>query len=133
MIWLLDGNVLVALTLRTHLHHQPAHAWLRAQPRRFATCASTEGTLLRVLLGPHAGLSAGEAWRLLAHIRALEGHEFWGDALSYADVPTRGIVGHRQVTDAFLAQLARARGGKVATFDNSFQRLQPDATELVPG
>lgn len=132
MIWLLDGNVLVALTLSTHVHHHAAHAWFRAKKRKFATCASTEGTLLRVLLGPHAELSATEAWGLLAHVRALDGHAFWGDAVSYAEVPTKGIVGHRQVTDAYLAQLARKHHGKVATFDVGFSRLQPDATELLP-
>lgn len=132
MIHLLDGNVLVALSLRSHLHHHAAHAWFRAKKREFATCASTEGTLLRVLMGPHAELSAGEAWGVLAHIRALDGHHFWADALSYLEVPTKGIVGHRQVTDAFLAQLARKHRGKVATFDVGFARLQPDATELVP-
>ncbi|GMU63669.1 MAG: ribonuclease VapC [Myxococcaceae bacterium] len=132
MIWLLDGNVLVALTLSTHLHHRAAHAWFRAKKRGFATCASTEGALLRVLMGPHAELSAGEAWGLLAHIRHLDGHAFWPDALSYAEVPTKGILGHRQVTDAFLAQLARLKGGKVATFDSGFHRLHPDATEQLP-
>ena len=97
------------------------------------TCASTEGTLLRVLIGPHAGLSAVEAWGLLSLICALEGHVFWSDSLSYADVPTKGIVGHRQVTDAFLAQLARSHRGKVATLDAGFARLHPDATEWIRG
>lgn len=133
MTWLLDGNVLVALTLSTHLHHHAAHAWFREKKRKFATCALTEGTLLRVLLGPHAELSAAEAWALLAHVRALDGHAFWADAVSYLEVPTKGIMGHRQVTDAYLAQLARKHGGKVATFDVGFARLQPDVTELVPG
>ena len=131
MIFLLDGNVLVALSLRSHLHHHAAHAWFRAKKREFATCASTEGTLLRVLMGPHAELTAVEAWAVLAHIRSLDGHHFWSDAPSYLEVPTKGIVGHRQVTDAFLAQLARQYGGKVATFDVGFARLQPDATELI--
>jgi toxin-antitoxin system PIN domain toxin len=130
--WLLDGNVLVALTLSTHLHHRAAHAWFHEKKRKFATCASTEGTLLRVLLGPHAELSAADAWSLLARVRSLDGHVFWGDSVSYVEVPTKGITGHRQVTDAYLAWLARKHGGKVATFDVGFARLQPDVTELLP-
>lgn len=133
MTFLLDGNVLVALSLTTHIQHRAARAWFGRQQRSFATCTSTEGTLLRVLLGPSAGLSAGEAWALLARIRAIDGHVFWGDSLSYAEVPTKGVIGHRQVTDAFLAQLARSRGAKVATLDAGFARLHPDATEWLPG
>ncbi|MEW6434171.1 MAG: hypothetical protein AB1730_21940 [Myxococcota bacterium] len=38
----------------------------------------------------------------------------------------------RQVTDAYLAQLARPHHAKVAAFDVGFSRLQPDATELLP-
>ena len=42
------------------------------------------------------------------------------------------IVGHRQVTDAYLAQLARAHGSRLATFDQALAKLDHDVAELVP-
>jgi predicted nucleic acid-binding protein len=48
------------------------------------------------------------------------------------DVSLYGVIGHRQVTDAYLAQLARAHGGRLATFDQGFAKLQLDVAELVP-
>ncbi len=48
MTWLLDGNVLVALAIDSHEFHARARTWFDAQTEPFATCAVTEGTLLRV-------------------------------------------------------------------------------------
>jgi predicted nucleic acid-binding protein len=42
------------------------------------------------------------------------------------------IIGHRQVTDAYLAQLARAHGFRLATFDQAIAKLHHDVAELVP-
>jgi predicted nucleic acid-binding protein len=36
------------------------------------------------------------------------------------------------VTDAYLAQLARARGSRLATFDQAMAKLHHDVVELVP-
>ena len=35
-------------------------------------------------------------------------------------------MGHRQVTDAYLAALARHHGGKLASFDKRLVALHPD-------
>ncbi|MGA8656816.1 MAG: hypothetical protein WB586_11775 [Chthoniobacterales bacterium] len=52
MTWLLDENVLVALVIDSHLHHQTVHSWVaRQRSFRFATCAITQGTLLRLSMG----------------------------------------------------------------------------------
>jgi predicted nucleic acid-binding protein len=63
---------------------------------------------------------------------ALPQHEFWGDDIGYDRVVLRGVVGHRQVTDAYLAGLARHRGGRLATFDQGLAALHPDVALLVP-
>jgi uncharacterized protein len=47
-------------------------------------------------------------------------------------LPMQGIVGHRQVTDAYLAQLARSRGARIATFDDAMAKLHQDVADLVP-
>jgi hypothetical protein len=33
-------------------------------------------------------------------------HEFWTDQVPFTDVAMTGVIGHRQVADAYLAQLA---------------------------
>ena len=39
MTWLLDGNVLVALIIGSHVHHDRVHRWFaRLERDRFATC-----------------------------------------------------------------------------------------------
>jgi predicted nucleic acid-binding protein len=47
-------------------------------------------------------------------------------------VPVQGIVGHRQVTDAYLAQLTRSRRARLATFDQAMAKLHHDVADLVP-
>ncbi|MDT5196157.1 MAG: uncharacterized protein QOH20_2911, partial [Mycobacterium sp.] len=38
----------------------------------------------------------------------------------------------RQVTDAYLAQLARSRGGQLVTLDSGLAHLHGDVAVLVP-
>jgi predicted nucleic acid-binding protein len=40
-------------------------------------------------------------------------------------------VGHRQVTDAYLAALARAHRGRLTTFDEGLVAAHPDVAVLV--
>jgi uncharacterized protein len=127
---LLDANVFIALLVDDHVHHTAAENWLAGMPGNFATCPITQGSLLRLLL--REGQSAATARAVLSEATANPRHEFWPDAVAYTDVPTAGIVGHRQVTDAYLAQLARSREARLATFDNAMAKLHHDVAELVP-
>ena len=52
--------------------------------------------------------------------------------VAYASVPIQGIIGHRQVTGAYLAQLARARASRLAAFDQAMAKLRSDVVDLVP-
>jgi predicted nucleic acid-binding protein len=47
-------------------------------------------------------------------------------------VRMQGVVGHRQTTDAYLAQLARSQQGRLATFDAGLAELHRDVADLVP-
>jgi uncharacterized protein len=127
---LLDANVLIALVVAEHVHHASAEAWLSASGERFATCPITEGSLLRLLI--REGQSADTAHLIVAGVAGDERHEFWCDDVSYRDVPLNGVIGHRQVTDAYLAQLAREHGGRLATFDQGLAKLHSDIAEVVP-
>lgn len=41
MTTLLDANVLIALVVADHVHHDPAEVWLAGSPGLFATCPIT--------------------------------------------------------------------------------------------
>jgi uncharacterized protein len=96
----------------------------------FVTCPITQGSLVRTLL--RDGQSADTALTVVAAIARNPRHKFWPDDLAYSDVPMRGVIGHRQVTDAYLAQLARVRDGRLATLDRGLANLHSDIADLVP-
>ena len=130
MTVLLDANVLIALLVDDHVHHLAAENWFTGLAGNFATCPVTQGSLMRLLI--REGQGAATARTVLVQAAASPRHEFWPDDVPYADVPVQGIVGHRQVTGAYLAQLARARGGRIATFDQAMAKLHGDVADLVP-
>lgn len=128
---LADGNVLIALVVAEHLHHDAAVAWFDLEEPRLATCPITEGTLLRFLL--REGVDTGTAMAALETLRAQPWHEFWEDSIPYRVGDLRGVIGHRQVTDAYLVSLARSREDRVVTFDRGLHLLHPEHTVLLSG
>ena len=129
MTTLLDANVLIALVVSDHVHHEAAEYWFSGLDNSFATCPITQGSLLRLLI--RMGQSATDAQAVVTALGHSTRHEFWPDNISFADFDLQGVIGHRQVTDAYLAQLARANGGRLATFDRGLAALHPDVAELV--
>lgn len=127
--YLLDGNVLVALVVPEHVHHDIARSWFLGGDT-FATCPMVQGTLLRLLIRQGSGVPAASAalGAVVDHPR----HEQWLDELTYAEVDMSRVLGHRQVTDAYLAELARRRGERVATLDRGFAAASPDVARLLP-
>jgi len=69
---------------------------------------------------------------MLSAITALPEHVFWPDDIPFQQVAMAGVIGHRQVTDAYLAQLARENGGRLATFDGGLAALHRDVANLIP-
>ena len=130
MTVLLDGNVLVALLVDDHVHHIAAETWFAGVSGNFATCPITQGSLIRLLV--REGQTAALARAVLSRTTASPKHEFWPDDVQYTEVPVEGLVGHRQVTDAYLAQLARNHGARLATFDRAMATLHEDVADLVP-
>jgi toxin-antitoxin system PIN domain toxin len=128
---LLDANVLIALLVEDHVHHAAAESWFAGMSSNFATCPITQGSLLRLLI--REGQPAAAARAVLSQTMASPRHEFWPDDVPYTDVPVDGIIGHRQVTDAYLTQLARAHGARLATFDQAMAKLHGDVADLVSG
>lgn len=130
MTVLLDSNVLIAVAVADHVHHDVAEAWLDGLEESFATCPITQGALLRLLL--RHGATAEQAATVLRGLVSVPGHEFWPDDLEYGAVSLAGVMGHRQATDAYLAALARRRRGLLVTFDGGLAALHPDAAALLP-
>lgn len=132
MTWLFDGNVLIAMMIEAHPHHERVVRWMETNPVPFATCSVTQGTLLRLHMLSAPDKSAAAARRSLRAIMGMPAHVFWDDGFSYLSVPHQGIQGYKQVTDAWLAQLARQRGGKLATLDDGLATQHRDVALLVP-
>lgn len=131
MVHLLDANVLIALGDCDHVHHALTRRWFHARDEAaFATCPITQGALIRVLLhrGKRSIDQALDILRVFVHHPA---HQFWLDDLDYASVRWDGVLGHRQVTDAYLAALARKHGGHLATLDRGLAALHDDVAELI--
>jgi toxin-antitoxin system PIN domain toxin len=126
---LLDANVLIALVVDDHIHHVLAETWLVTAGTNFATCPITQGSLMRLLI--REGQPAESARSVLQELSRDPRHEFWSDNASYCDLPVTGIVGHRQVTDAYLAHLARSYSASLATFDQALAKLHPDVADLI--
>lgn len=126
---LLDGNVLVALAVDDHVHHPVARRWFDASAERFATSPITQGTLVRLLV--RNGVTATVALAVLDGLTGHARHDFWPDDRGYDAAALRGVVGHRQVTDGYLAALARAHGGHLATFDRGLAVSHQDVTRLL--
>lgn len=129
MTTLLDANVLIALVVSDHVHHDQAESWFAGRNESFSTCPITQGSLVRLLI--RQGQNAEDARAVVIALTQSPRHEFWPDNISFTDVELRGVIGHRQVTDAYLAQLARTNRGRLATFDSGLAALHPDIAELV--
>ena len=124
-VYLLDTNVLIALATREHSLNTRAATWFR-KGHRFATCPITQGALVRFHLRAGVDATAKSAKLLLESISSLARHEFWPDDASYLDIPAKGIIGHRQVTDAYLALLARKHAGLLATMDQGLAAVHAE-------
>ena len=128
---LLDANVLVALTDAAHVHHRQASDWFAAQSSLFATCPITQSALLRLRMQLGAATSFADALELLKALSKHPRHRFWPADLPCTALPPRGLQGHRQITDAYLAALARHHGGRLATLDRGLAALHPDVADFI--
>lgn len=131
-VHLLDGNVLYALIDESHVHHALARQWFAGLSAGFATCPITQGTLVRLVMRV-GGQGIEQALALLGVVTAHRKHHFWPDALPYDEVRWHGVMGHRQVTDAYLAGLARHHKGRLVTFDRGLVALHPDVGLAIEG
>ena len=135
--YLLDINVLIALVWSSHVHHGLAQTWfIERRAAGFCTCPLTEIGFLRISVNPkfiHKAVLPAEALALLERIKSMPEYEFWTDDLSATAAlgHGQGIMGYRQITDAYLLALARKRGGVLATLDRGVLSLSRGSEEIV--
>jgi uncharacterized protein len=134
MTFLLDTNALLASAWENHEHHRVMIRWLRTA-KSFATCPITQGGFLRLSSNPALGFSNGteDAFRSLDSFTGDERHVFWPDDLSFTEAEVRRdlIRSHAQVTDKYLAALARRHKGQLATFDEPLNHAFRQEAGLV--
>ncbi|RPF21125.1 TA system VapC family ribonuclease toxin [Myceligenerans xiligouense] len=123
--YLPDVNVLFAAHVTGHPHHDVALSWLRLTSR-YATCGTTEHGMIRLLSNPAANpdVTTAQAMTALTALRSRRQHTFWRDDTSLAEplVDTTRMVGHKQVTDFHLLNLAAHYNGVLVTLDGKLER-----------
>ena len=94
-----------------------------------ASCAVTENGVLRVLSLPGYARRMPPGFPAVRDKLALAcgdvDHEFWSCDISLRDTTVLNwshIMGHNQITDAYLLALAVRHGGALATFDHHVAR-----------
>lgn len=134
MTYLLDVNVLIALAWPSHIHHALTQEWFKRNRRKgWSSCPITQTAFARISSNPKfidAAVTPNEAIELLRTVTNSKEHEFWPDDLNVtnsAEMPTSHLLGHRQLTDAYLLGLAIQHKGKLATLDAGIESLIPNA------
>jgi uncharacterized protein len=133
MARLFDVNVLVALGWPGHEAHARVHRWFaRHASAGWATCPVTQAGFVRIVsnpaFSPHA-VTPREALAALGANVKHPWHQFWRDEIPLELVTrpfARHLVGHQQVTDAYLLGLTLHHKGSLVTLDRSVLALAPD-------
>lgn len=142
MAFLLDVNVLIATAWPTHQAHQKVQKWIgRYAKEGWATCPFTETAFVRILSNPAFSPTAVTPADALALLRANlqhPEHRFWEDDVSLTQAVgpfSERLVGHQQLSDAYLLGLVIHRKGKLATLDRGVLTLleekSPDRLRVV--
>ena len=129
---LLDANLPIALFDTDRVHHPIGREWFIALEGRFATCPIVEGALTRWIVRIEVRTGTASAPRELRKLAADARHQFWPDDLPSADMDWNDVLGHGQVTDAYLVALMCKHDGRLATLDRGLAALHVDVVELIP-
>ena len=127
---LLDLNVLIALTEPGHTHHLQAQHWFNFSRRGYwGICPLTEAGFIRVTANPKFHPGPHTVAQAIAILEALKKHPdywYWPIDKSWVDLTVsfaKQIVGHQQVTDAYLLGLAVDGDGVLITFDKGLRQM----------
>jgi toxin-antitoxin system PIN domain toxin len=134
---LLDVNVLLAIAWPNHQFHAAAIAAL-SNGGAWATCALTQLGFIRLSSNPAAvgaAKSPPEAAALLARMVADSAHIYLDSLPAPASADWRDafakLLGHQQVTDAYLLRLALANNAVLVTFDRRLESAAGDKSRVI--
>jgi toxin-antitoxin system PIN domain toxin len=125
--YLLDLNVLIALSWPQHIHHARSHAWFDSIESPWATTPLTEAGYIRLSTNPAVvgqAVSMSTALEALEALRAASGHVFISDESTLAKplIDLQRVATSRQVTDAHLVNLAATAKAVLATLDRGIEQ-----------
>jgi uncharacterized protein len=130
---LLDVNLLIALLWPPHEAHTRAQHWFaKNADEGWATCAMTQAGFVRIVSNPafsHRVVSPRDALDVLKGSLNHPAHRFWTEDIGVTEALGhlgRRLLGHQQITDAYLLGLAIHKKGRLATLDRSVAGLLPD-------
>jgi toxin-antitoxin system PIN domain toxin len=134
---LLDVNVLVAMAWPNHQFHRAAIRRLEASRNRWATCALTQLGFIRLSSNPAAVPSPRRPAEAAALLRIMvqDARHVYLEPLpspitrDFCAV-LEGLLGHQQVTDAYLLALARRHEATFVTFDARMKHLTAPGAAL---
>lgn len=133
---LLDANALIALCWPTHEHHLQMRAWFKQHARQgWATTAFTQAAFVRIVsqrVFAGRAIAIAEVAELLLRNTAHPKHVLVPLDFGFADVMavcTGGLLGHRQITDAWLLTAAVRGGMRLVTFDTGIAQLLANPRE----
>ncbi|MDO8673907.1 MAG: VapC toxin family PIN domain ribonuclease [Dehalococcoidia bacterium] len=139
--YLLDVNLLLALSDPMHVHHEVAHEWFADRGHiSWATCPIAENGFIRIASHPSYPNRPGDVLAVTAILRQfceLPGHQFSAEDISVlAIMEPSAIITHAQITDVYLAGLASHKKGRLATLDQHIPvaavRGGKGALEIIP-
>jgi len=128
--YLLDLNALIALGDPDHEHHQAVQDWfIAAGNADWGVCLLTEAGFVRVTTNPAyrpISRTIAQATNVLADFALHPVYRYWPITEKWAVLTapfSARVMGHQQVTDAYLLGLAIQENAVLVTFDKAIRYL----------
>jgi toxin-antitoxin system PIN domain toxin len=128
--YLLDLNALIFLADPDGLHYRAMLKWFDSSGKEdWGVCPLTEAGFVRVTTNPaYRGPTRtfAQATAILAEFATHPGYRYWSitDRWAVLTAPfSARVLGHQQVTDAYLLGLAIKEDGVLVTFDKGIKYL----------
>ena len=128
--YLLDLNALIAFGDPDHEHHRAIQKWFISSGKTdWGVCPLTEAGFVRVTTNPGyrpTSRTIAQATAILADFATHPGYRYWpiAEKWSVLTAPfSARLLGHQQVTDAYLLGLAVKEKGVLVTFDRGIRYL----------
>jgi toxin-antitoxin system PIN domain toxin len=138
---LLDANALIALGWPAHEHHTAMQGWFkRYASEGWATTVITQSAFVRIVSQPvFSGrvISVAQVAELLMRNTAHASHRLLAMDFGFEQVLgccTGGLLGHRQIADAYLVATAARHDARLVTFDSGIRQLlatEPERERLL--